>query len=53
MKPTPWKTLSSREVYENPWMRGDRRASRFRPALGMRLVLQKGPRVRGQGGVPL
>jgi ADP-ribose pyrophosphatase len=21
MKPKPWKTLSSREVYENPWMR--------------------------------
>jgi ADP-ribose pyrophosphatase len=21
MKPRPWKTLSSREIYENPWMR--------------------------------
>jgi ADP-ribose pyrophosphatase len=21
MKPKPWKTLSSREIYENPWMR--------------------------------
>ena len=21
MKPKPWRTVSSREIYENPWMR--------------------------------